>query len=329
MSAVDEHYIDKVSYRLEKFKKVRDGLYNFRCPYCGDSQKHRNKARGYFFAIKQRMVYKCHNCGIGRTAPNFLKDIAPEIYAEYQMEKYRTGRTGKGTTTKKLEVPDSTPYFAEKTLDLTSIDLLNNGHPAKEYLLSRKIPDLSRFYYVSKFKEWVNTQKPRTFTDLKYDRPRIIIPLLRHDGTLFGIQGRSLEANPHLRYITIMFEDQPKVFGQDKVNLDETVYVTEGPFDSVFIPNALAMCGSDVDHRSINVRDTVWVFDNEPRSKQIVDRIADAIKRGDKVVIWDKDIKEKDINEMVLQGYDPYAIIKHNTFSGLQAKLKLADWKKV
>ena len=87
MSAVDEHYIDKVSYRLEKFKKVRDGLYNFRCPYCGDSQKHRNKARGYFFAIKQRMVYKCHNCGVGRTAPNFLKDIAPEIYAEYQIEK--------------------------------------------------------------------------------------------------------------------------------------------------------------------------------------------------------------------------------------------------
>ena len=132
MSAVDEHYIDKVSYRLEKFKKVRDGLYNFRCPYCGDSKKHRNKARGISLSLKQRMVYKCHNCGIGRTAPNFLKDIAPELYAEYQIEKYRQGRTGKGTTTKKLEVPDSTPYFAKKTIDLTSIDSLNNGHPAKE-----------------------------------------------------------------------------------------------------------------------------------------------------------------------------------------------------
>ena len=99
------------------------------------------------------------------------------------------------------------------------------------------------------------------------------------------------------------------MFGQDKLNPNETVYVTEGPFDSVFIPNALAMCGSDVDHRSIDVRDTVWVFDNEPRNKQICDKIATAIKRGDKVVIWDKDIKEKDINEMVLQGYDPYVII--------------------
>tara|TARA_A100001388_G_scaffold32143_1_gene20576 strand:+ start:1052 stop:2041 length:990 start_codon:yes stop_codon:yes gene_type:complete len=329
MSAVDEYYIDKVSYRLEKFKKVRDGLYNFRCPYCGDSKKHRNKARGYFFVMKQRMVYKCHNCGIGRTAPNFLKDIAPELYAEYQIEKYRQGRTGKGTTTKKLEVPDSTPYFAKKTIDLTSIDSLNNGHPAKEYLLSRKIPDLSRFYYVSKFKEWVNTQKPRTFDNLQNDRPRIIIPLLRHDGTMFGIQGRSLEANPSLRYISIMFEDQPKIFGLDKINTDETIYITEGPFDSTFVENSVAMCGSDIDIRTFGWSDYIWVFDNEPRNKQIVNRISTAIDRGDKVVIWDKSIKEKDINEMVLQGYDPYAIIKHNTFSGLQAKLKLADWKKV
>ena len=329
MSAVDEHYIDKVSYRLEKFKKVRDGLYNFRCPYCGDSQKHRNKARGYFFVMKQRMVYKCHNCGIGRTAPNFLKDIAPEIYGEYQIEKYRQGRTGKGTTTEKLEVPDSTPYFAKKTIDLTSVDQLNNGHPAKEYLLSRKIPDLSRFFYTSKFKEWVNTQKPKSFDNLNNDRPRIIIPLLRDDGTMFGIQGRSLEANPSLRYITIMFEDQPKIFGLDKIDPSRTVYVTEGPFDSVFIPNAIAMCGSDVDPGSIVFRDTVWVFDNEPRNKQIVDRIDAVIKRGGKVVIWAKGINEKDINEMVLQKYDPYAIIKHNTFSELEATLKLADWKKV
>ena len=329
MSAVDEYYIDKVSYRLEKFKKVRDGLYNFRCPYCGDSKKHRNKARGYFFVMKQRMVYKCHNCGIGRTAPNFLKDIAPELYAEYQIEKYRQGRTGKGTTTKKLEVPDSTPYFAKKTIDLTSVDSLNNGHPAKEYLLSRKIPDLSRFYYVSKFKEWVNSQKPRTFDNLQNDRPRIIIPLLRHDGTMFGIQGRSLEANPSLRYISIMFEDQPKIFGLDKINTDETIYITEGPFDSTFVENSVAMCGSDIDIRTFGWSDYIWVFDNEPRNQQIVNRISTAIDRGDKVVIWDKSIKEKDINEMVLQGYDPYAIIKHNTFSGLQAKLKLADWKKV
>ena len=275
------------------------------------------------------MVYKCHNCGIGRTAPNFLKDIAPELYAEYQIEKYRQGRTGKGTTTKKLEVPDSTPYFAKKTIDLTSIDSLNNGHPAKEYLLSRKIPDLSRFYYVSKFKEWVNTQKPRTFDNLQNDRPRIIIPLLRHDGTMFGIQGRSLEANPSLRYISIMFEDQPKIFGLDKINTDETIYITEGPFDSTFVENSVAMCGSDIDIRTFGWSDYIWVFDNEPRNKQIVNRISTAIDRGDKVVIWDKSIKEKDINEMVLQGYDPYAIIKHNTFSGLQAKLKLADWKKV
>ena len=329
MSAVDEYYIDKVSYRLEKFKKVRDGLYNFRCPYCGDSKKHRNKARGYFFVMKQRMVYKCHNCGIGRTAPNFLKDIAPELYAEYQIEKYRQGRTGKGTTTKKLEVPDSTPYFAKKTIDLTSIDSLNNGHPAKEYLLSRKIPDLSRFYYVSKFKEWVNTQKPRTFDNLQNDRPRIIIPLLRHDGTMFGIQGRSLEANPSLRYISIMFEDQPKIFGLDKINTDETIYITEGPFDSTFVENSVAMCGSDIDIRTFGWSDYIWVFDNEPRNREIVNKISKVIDRGDKVVIWPNNIQQKDINDMSLGGHDVQKMVESNVYQKLEAKLKFNNWKKV
>jgi hypothetical protein len=126
-----------------------------------------------------------------------------------------------------------------------------------------------------------------------------------------------------------MFEDQPKIFGLDKINTDETIYITEGPFDSTFVENSVAMCGSDIDIRTFGWSDYIWVFDNEPRNQQIVNRISTAIDRGDKVVIWDKSIKEKDINEMVLQGYDPYAIIKHNTFSGLQAKLKLADWKKV
>ena len=322
-----------MAWRLEKFKKVKEGLYNFRCPYCGDSQKHKNKARGYFFMMKNRMVYKCHNCGMGRTLANFLKDIDPNTYSEYQLDKFRANSTGKGTTVEKFEIPDSKPHFArdKKVSGLTPINLLNNGHPAKEYLVGRKIPDdqLGRFFYVEKFKRWVNTQK-HTFDSLQNDRPRIIIPLLRSDGTWFGCQGRSLAPKSNLRYITCIFDDdQLKLFGQDYVNPEETVYVTEGPFDSTFIRQSVAMCGSDVDHRSLPYRDRVWIFDNEPRNRQIIDRIERAIEEGERVVIWPKSIQEKDINDMVLAGLDPSDIIKRNTCSGLEAKLKFTDWKKV
>ena len=331
---IDELYVNRLSWQLEKFKKVKEGLYNFRCPYCGDSHKHKNKARGYFFTMKNRMVYKCHNCGMGRTLANFLKDQNVVLYNEYQLEKFRAGQTGKGHTVQAITVPDSKPNFEKRkktVLGLTPINLLNNGHPAKEYLIGRKIPEdqLGRFFYADKFKRWVNTQK-HTFDSLQNDRPRIIIPLLRQDGTWFGCQGRSLAPKSTLRYITIIFDDdQLKLFGQDNVNPEETVYVTEGPFDSTFIRQSIAMCGSDVDHRTLPYPDRVWVFDNEPRNRQIIDRIARAIDQGERVVIWPKNIQQKDINDMVLAGHDPSDIIEHNTYSGLEAKLKFTDWKKV
>jgi len=330
MDYVEDKYIRFLSTRLDKFKHVKSGLYNFRCPYCGDSQKHRNKARGYFFLKKTEYIYKCHNCGAGRSLSNFLKDNATDLHDQFIMEKYRQGMTGKGRHTPSPEYKSAKPHFANKVTNLISIAELNNSHPAKKYLLSRKIPEsqLGRFFYVDKFKRWVNTQR-RTFDNLQNDRPRIIIPLIDKDGNWFGIQGRSLAPTSTLRYITVMFEDRLKLFGQDNVNSEETVYVTEGPFDSTFVRNAVAMCGSDVDHRTLPYKDRVWVFDNEPRNRQIMQRIDAAIGSQEKVVIWPKGLKHKDINDMVLAGLDPAAIIKDNTFKGLQAKIKFTDWKKV
>ena len=103
MIYVDTKYISLVSGRLEKFSKKNENLFNFRCPYCGDSQKNRNRARGYFYRHKGSFIYKCHNCGVGRTLSNFLKDQDPDLYGEYVMEAYREGSTGKGT---KIPLPD-------------------------------------------------------------------------------------------------------------------------------------------------------------------------------------------------------------------------------
>jgi len=267
---------------------------------------------------------------MGRSLSNFLKDNAVDLHAEYLMEKYKQGMTGRGRHTPTPEYKGAKPKFANKVTDLTPISELNTTHPAKKYLLDRRIPEdqLGRFFYVDKFKRWVNTQR-QTFDNLQNDRPRIIIPLIDKDGNWFGIQGRSMAATSTLRYITVMFEDKLKLFGQDNVNPEETVYVTEGPFDSTFIRQAVAMCGSDVDHSSLPYRHRVWVFDNEPRNRQIVQRIDRAVEAGEKVVIWPKSVKQKDINDMVLAGLDPSAIIQTNTFSGLTAKVQLTDWKMV
>ena len=165
---------------------------------------------------------------------------------------------------------------------------------------------------------------------MRYDHPRIVIPLIAPNGEWFGFQGRSLDKNDKMRYVTIMLdEEQPKVYGLDKLNADQRIYVTEGPFDSTFIRNACAMCGSDVHLDSGTYSNIVYIYDNEPRNKQICDRIAKAIADGNQVVIWPKDIEEKDINDMVLSGHDVQNLVESNVYTGLQATLKLNDWKRV
>jgi len=331
-SFIDVKYIQLISPRLVLFARKKADLYNFRCPYCGDSQKRRNKARGYLFKVKNDFVFKCHNCGMGRTLANFLKDQDTFLHDQYVMEKFKDGKTGKGTTVPNPVFNFQEPKFfrkSEKEIDLEKVSDLNSSHPAREYLENRGIKDLDYFYYCPKFKAWTNNQK-KIFDNLKQDSERIIIPFKDKEGNLFGYQGRSLAPKAKLRYITIMLdEEQPKIFGLDKVKEDNTVYIVEGPFDATFLENSVAMAGSDADVRSFGWNDYVWIFDNEPRNREIVARIDKTIQRGDKVVIWPKNIQQKDINDMVLAGLDAQSLVKCNVYSGLEATLKLNDWKKV
>jgi len=253
------------------------------------------------------------------------------LHDEYVMERYRDGLTGKNSQTKEPKFKFKKPVFkkSKQDIQLQKISDLNISHPARQYLEQRKIEDLDYFFYCPKFKEWTNQQK-ETFSDMRGDSPRIILPLYTADKKLFGFQGRALSKATKLRYITVILdENQPKLFGLDKVNLNERVYITEGPFDSTFIRNSIAMCGSDVHVDRGVYRDIVWVYDNEPRNVEIVKRIKRTIDQGDPVVIWPKSISQKDINDMVLGGHDVQSVVESNTYSKLEATLKLNEWKKV
>ena len=329
MSYLDTKYINLASASLQKYKKVKNGLWTFRCPYCGDSKKNKNKTRGYIFQVKGDHVFKCHNCGITRSFSNFLKDHVPHVYDEYVMERYKEGTIGKNVPKPDLTQFVSKPTFAKKTVNLETLSSLNNFHVAKKYILDRGIPEnkLNRLYYCPNFKEWSNTQK-QTFPDTTNDEARIIIPLNDTDGNLIGFQGRSLSPNAKMRYITVMLdENAPKLYGLDHINKNETIYIVEGPLDSFFLENSVAMCGSDVDIRSFGWSDYIWVYDNEPRSRQITDKISKSIDAGDKVVIWPSAIKQKDLNDMVVSGINVKSVIQSNVYQGLKGKLQLSNWK--
>ena len=322
MDFIDVKYINLISVRFQKFKKVKNNLYNLRCPICGDSQKNKNKARGYLYQVKNNTNFKCHNCGINISFNNFLKQIDSVIYKQYTFEKFKEGHTGKNFTAEEPVFKFEVPKFKTKL----NLPKASSNSDAKKYLESRKLnPD--NYYYTEKFKEWTNSLR-QTFDSTDKDESRIIIPLF-YQNNLVGFQGRSLGPSK-VKYITIMLDDDaPKIYGLDEVQKNQTVYITEGPFDSTFIRNSIALCGADGDIVKWDIRDCVWVYDNEPRNSEILSRISRVIENGQKVVIWPSTIKEKDINDMVLSGLDVQNVIESNIYSGLEAKLKFTAWKKV
>ena len=322
MDMIDSKYINLVSSRLQKFKRVKADLYNFRCPICGDSQKNRSKTRGYLYAIKANVNYKCHNCGASMSLNNFIKHVDPVIAKQYAFEKFKDGHTGRNFVTEEPIFKFEAPKFKQK-LDLPKA---SDNAIAKLYLEKRKL-NPTKFYYADKFKAWSNTQK-ETFDSVEYDEPRIIIPLFYKDN-LVGFQGRSLGPNK-VKYITVMISDSaPKIYGLDEIETNSSVYITEGPFDSTFIKNSVAMCGADADVRKWGISDPVWIYDNEPRNVEIVKRISNTISKGDKIVIWPSNIVEKDINDMVMSGHNVQELVESNIYNGLEANLKFNIWKRI
>ena len=310
-----------LSPRLDKFKKVRDNLFNFRCPYCGDSQKSRSKARGYFYRKKNDYFYRCHNCGKGTTFGKLLEYLDVTLYKEYIMERYK----GDAPKTEQPEFKFEAPKFKKidpKLENLIPINKLNTWHPARQFVKSRQLPEefYSDLYLCPKFFEWSKIQSQQ-------EHPRLVIPFRDESGEVFAAQGRAF-GKEIPKYLTIKFQDKPKIFGLDRVDFAKRYYVVEGPLDSMFLNNCLAVAGADF--RYLPPGDTTIVLDNEPRSIEIIKQMERLIHQEHELVIWPDTITQKDINDMVLAGQqDIKTTIDNNTFSGLEATMKLAAWKRI
>ena len=130
-----------------------------------------------------------------------------------------------------------------------------------------------------------------------------------------------------------MNDNQPKIYGLDTVDFNRKTYSFEGPIDSMFVPNSIAVAGGEMIPalKGIDKHNLVLIYDNEPRSKETVKKLDKAILNGYNVVIWPENLHQKDVNDMVLAGLS-VDFIKHtidqNTYHGLSAKLTLAKWSK-
>jgi hypothetical protein len=343
---IDVKYLNQIATKLPLFKKKGQYLYNCRCTICGDSSTKKNKARGYFYRQKNDLYYKCHNCDASQHFGTFLKNFDGNLYREYRLERYANGENRKAHANPEAELKQQFNFTnAEDVLPqpslldelLPRLDTLPANHEVRRFCAERQIPDyqLSRLYFIDDMRR-IDQLSPKMRDKIKTSEPRLVIPFRDGAGKLMGVTCRALRGEA-LRYIMIRIdEDAPQVFGLDCVNPLTTVYAVEGPIDSLFLPNAIAVGGTGF-HRvgdlGIAQRRLTLVIDNQPRNREVVSVYRKMIDAGYNVFIW-PDTDSKDINDYVLAnaGLDARTlaqIIDNRTYSGLRAAVEFNNWKKV
>jgi len=344
--------------------EVNGDTFNFRCPVCGDSKKDPNKKRGFFYwdtKNNKGYRYKCFNCNVSYSFEYYLKLYEPILYREYIFDKFKSGRIHKNTF--KFEKKD----HVEKVGDIVVKKFLNDKIKSgliknipkikvdivRDYLYDRQVPrnKLKNLFYIENFysnlyeplKVLIKTITQEEVRNIYETDPRVFWFIKNRANEIVGIQGRSLNPKSKLRYLTIKITDDVMVGNIEKIQPSERVYVTEGYFDSLFLPNAVSLNGSGFKQtlnelKKIKSKEIVFVFDNEPYNNEIRKKVKEAVDmsisdRNSKIGICllPKSIRNigKDINEYIKNGIDKQKllnIIIDNTYYRSTAKIQMLKW---
>ena len=343
MLYIDTKYANILGTRLRNFKQKKDYLWNYSCPVCGDSSKNKLKARGYIYRGEQDLSVKCHNCGYGTNLGNLIKYVDSKLYDEYVLERYKSGASKHSDhkdvkeTSVVIETPKEELLEDDILSNINRLDTLPLTHPAVEYVAKRKIPKdkWNLLYFAPRFKAFTNSVTAKFQEPIKDEHPRMIIPYFTPAGKCFAFQGRAYGKEEPKYYTIKVDETEEKIYGLDRVDYSERIYVVEGPIDSMFLPNAIAVSGSSFDTPTIRrlLANATIVMDNEPRNKEIVKQLEKYIELGYSVCMFPDTVTQKDINEMILHGgMSPEEIIElinTNTYTGMEAKLNFSRWRKI
>ena len=336
MLYIDVKYASLLSNQLKLFKKKGSNLWNFRCPYCLDSKIKQSKARGYLYKNPKQpdnLAYKCHNCSKWCSFNEFLKTQDSELHKEYLKEKFFSEPHTKIVSAIDLEsTKNALDHFSLKpdSLNISKIQNLEYEHWVWPWVKNRQIPveHYDKLYFTSDFKKFVTEEFGQDKAQsLISGEPRIVIPFFNQQKKIFAIQGRSLLSN-NLKYITIKLADEPLIYGLDLVRENSRVLIVEGPLDSLFLNNSVAVAGLDLMKVLNRFDDSIFIFDNEKYNDTVIGNMMKVINAKKSIFIWPKSIVEKDVNDYIKTGKDFDKLISENTFSGLEARIKFEFWRK-
>ena len=333
---LDQKYLTLISNRLPLFKKKKDNTYNCRCIICGDSAKKTTKARGYFFPNKNKLFYKCFNCDVAMAFSSFLKQLDQTLFQEYSFEDYSEGMyLSNSKPDYKFEQPvfkSSSKYQKIINNILVTLDKLPSDHEAIKYVEKRQIPKekYKKIFFIEHVCD-IAELNDKYRASIKSKEPRLVFPFYDENKSLTGVSCRAIRGEA-LRYITVkIHDDQPLIYGLEDVDTTKPVYVVEGPIDSLFLDNCIAVAGlsmNKLNNIGVPKDKLIIVHDNQSRNIEVCKVIQKTIDNDYKCVIWPDYIEQKDINEMISYNINVHRVIKENTFSGLSAVVEFTRWRK-
>ena len=288
-----QEVLDKTHDNPQKMviKKSKAG-FNFACPVCGDSDTQTAKKRAHILTDKAEPYFYCHHeCGpmdlhkffshFGITPPKedifTFFDAPVKVKSSYKYNPKEMALLEIG----RLAVPIDT---VEKTYRLLRID---ESMSCWDYVCSRNLQD-----HLEYLRYWPERNRLVVLNTLNPPEPEMCwdesgyYPVTKCD--VIGFQARALGPD-NIKYLTYSLEKicgesglgyRPKPGCEDyvkslgntyystHVDWDQDVYILEGPLDSLFVKNSIALTGSTKRHKGLDSNPRcLYLFDNDKAGK--------------------------------------------------------------
>lgn len=318
------------SYCKRPVHKKYQNVFNAECPICREGKSAGRSRRLFYFPHKQ--YFYCHNCVQSWRPFEWVKEVTgwtfPEIVSKNREKEQVLQVKPLVSTTKQAKPLVQVPDLPENSIDLTDPTQTSFYQNNKYIKLALDYCEKRRLFTAT------NTCK-RFYLSLedKVHKNRLVIPFISNNNKINCYQTRALTENQFPKYLTKFGEKE--LFGVN--NIEEQipyVFIFEGPIDSMFVKNGLAMASlAPTGHQLQQINnligyEQIWVFDNDKNNKQTHKKIEKYVSEGKKIFIWPKEFsKFKDFNEICCSlelNEIPWKFVVKNSAKGSEAAIKLA-----
>lgn len=213
---------------------------SYDCPVCSYEIKGLDQTDGKGnFEVNYRFgVYKCWSCGDTHETHGSIEKLIKKFGNAKHLKRYEIVKPESYFIPDSEEKRTTVVKLPKEYVHLhTASDGIKRTHfykEAKNYLNARNITDdMIKRYSIG-------------FCYQGYYANRIIIPSYDEDYKLNYFIARSYESKTKFKYRNPEAEKEAIIWNEHLIDWDETVYIVEGVFDSIFLPNSIPMLGKSM-----------------------------------------------------------------------------------